>query len=132
LIFNLREYIAGITGVKTYANPKDITAGQSQVPEKLIQLIEEPGSSTAWFKFHTYQLQVITRDIDSPKARVLAYIVYNLLDNKFGLELPAINVDGVVYAAIKFAQISANTEPGFLGYDENGLAEYSNTYRFLI
>jgi hypothetical protein len=130
LIFNLRKYIADNTGVTTYANPRDII--DEQVPDKIIQLIEEQGSSTAWFKFNTYQLQVITRDIDSPKARVLAYIVYNLLDNKFGLELPEVIVDGIVYASMKFAQISANTEPGFLGYDDNGRAEWSNTYRFII
>jgi hypothetical protein len=130
LIFNLRKYIADNTGVTTSANPRDII--DEQVPDKIIQLIEEQGSSTAWFKFNTYQLQVITRDIDSPKARVLAYIVYNLLDNKFGLELPEVIVDGIVYASMKFAQISANTEPGFLGYDDNGRAEWSNTYRFII
>lgn len=132
MIFNTRKYLADNTGVTTYADPKDITDGNTQVPDKIIQLIEEQGSSTAWFKFNTYQLQVIVRDTDSPKARLLAYTVYNLLDNKFGLELPEVTVDGIIYASMKFAQISANTEPGFLGYDDNGRAEWSNTYRFII
>jgi hypothetical protein len=126
----LRKYIADSLAIKTYANPRDIE--NEKVPDKMIQLIEEGGTSTAWFKFQNYTLQVIARDIDSPKARVTAYLVYGLLDNKFGLELPAVTVDGVYYATMKFAQISANTEPGFIGYDENGRAEYSNTYRFLI
>lgn len=130
MIFNLRKYIADTLGINTYANPKDII--NEQVPDKIIQIIEEGGTSTAWFKFQNYTIQIITRDIDSPKARVTAYLVYGLLDNKFGLELPAVIVDGVNYATIKFAQISANTEPGFIGYDDNGRAEYSNTYRFLI
>jgi hypothetical protein len=118
--------------VTTFANPKDITNNNTQVPDQLIQIIEEGGSSTAWFKYTTYTIQIITRDIDSPKARILAYAVYNLLDNKFGLIFPEVTVDSIVYASQQFAQISANTEPAFIGYNENGLAEYSNTYRLII
>lgn len=132
MIFNLRQYISNETGVKVYANPRDIIENEKSVPDRFIQLIEEGGDTTAWSNFTTYQLQCICRDIDSPKARVLAYVVYHLLNDRFGLELPSKTVDGIFYASIKFAQISANSEPAFIGYDENGRAEYSNTYRFII
>jgi hypothetical protein len=130
MIFNLKQYLFNETGMKIYANPKDLD--NNETPPALVQLIEEGGSSTAWFKFNRYNVQVIVRDIDSPKARLKAYIIYNLLDNHFGLELPEVVVDGITYSAMKFAQISADSEPGFIKYDENGRAEYSSVYRFLI
>lgn len=132
MIFNLKQYLFSETGYKIYPNARDFTDGAKNVPKAYIQLIEEGGASTAWFKFHNYTVQVITKDIDAPKARVRAYIIYHLLDNKFGLILPEVVVDGITYSAIQIAQISANTEPGFLGYDNNGRAEFSNNYRILI
>ena len=131
MIFNLKQYLFNETGYKIFANPRDFTNGED-IPPAYIQLIEEGGTSTAWFKFNNYTVQVITKDIDAPKARVRAYVIYHLLDNYFGLVLPEVVVDGLTYSAIPIAQISANTEPGFLGYDENGRAEFSNNYRILV
>ena len=96
------------------------------VPDRNILVRESPGGiRPAWAGNILQPIQVITRDKDAPKARALAYDVYNLLNDRIGLILPATTVDGVIYPAFQTAQISSTNVPYPIGPDANGRFEFS-------
>lgn len=126
MIFQIRKYINDNLGVDIYANQLNEDAGEKHILVLETSSILEPLTNTT-----IKGLQVLVRDIDSAKSRVLAIQVFDLLNNKFGLTLPSITVDGVIYSAVYIDQISANTEPITIGNNENGLAEFSLNFRIL-
>lgn len=131
MIYNIYEYIKSNISEKIYINGIDFTSGDSQVQDRHINLIQSGGISNAWLKYTVFQLQVITRDKDSPGALGLAEDVYNLIDNKFGLILPSVTVNSRLYNAVVTAQISADNEPQFIGLTDNALHEFSTNYRII-
>jgi hypothetical protein len=130
MIYNLVQYIKDNLAETIYTNVRDLTS--DQVPDRIVVIKETGGGETAWFLLEEVAIQVYTRDIDAPKARELAHDVRNIINNKFGLLLPSVTVDGNLYNEIQTAQISANSLPQSIGYDANGRAEYSSNYRIIL
>jgi hypothetical protein len=131
MIYNLVQYIRNnLAGETIMPNIRDLTS--DQVPDRIVIAKDAGGVETSWFLLESVAVQIYTRDIDAPKARALARDVYNIINNKFGLILPSITVDGILYNEIQTAQISANSLPQSIGYDANGRAEYSTNYRIIL
>lgn len=132
MIYNIQEYLeTELPGETVYSNVKNVVTGEN-VPDRIILVQETGGQKRAWLRFTSQSIQIMTRDIDPVKARDLAYQVYETLDNKFGLILPQVTVDGVLYAEKQIAQISAESTPQSLGTDESGRYEFVTNYRFIF
>lgn len=132
LIFNLMTYLeTELPGETIFANRRDILGSNTSVPIRCILLQETGDTETPWLTDVTQAIQILTRDIDMPKARELAFDVYDKINNKFGLILPSVTVDGVVYPQIQISQISVNSGPSYIEDDENGRPVFSSNYRFI-
>lgn len=132
MIWNLAQYlIIKFPAEKFYFDAKDIVGTSDKVPDRIILIQETGGIPVPIIKNVTDMIQIITRDIDIPKARDLAMLIYNDINNRFGLILPSNIVDGIMYPAIQTGQISAISKPQSLGYDEQGRAEFSTNYKVI-
>jgi len=128
MIYNFVEYLKiELPTEKIFTNTKEI-----QVPERVVFVKENGGDIQPWFGYTQKIIQIITRDIDAVRARELSYSVKNKLHDKFGLILPAVTVNSILYGSIQSAQITAEQEPQSIGYDENGNAEYSTNYKIIF
>jgi hypothetical protein len=133
MIYQLRDYIAANFPTEIiYANTVKPISPNTDVPIRYAVLTENPGNSQPITDWCNHGLQIITRDVDSPKARELSYAIRDYINNKFSLTLPATTVDGVNFPSVILRQISANALPGFIGENENGYAEWSTNYRILF
>jgi hypothetical protein len=132
MIFNIRQYMeTNLANETIFANTRIKISPNEDIPDRNILISESPGTLSAYDGWTVKGMQVITRDIDMPKARKLTYDVFDLLNGKFSLTINAITIDGNVYPAIDILQISANSEPDSIGDNENGLAEFSCNYRII-
>lgn len=133
MIYNLVELLRNQFPTETiYANGRVLIAGQESIPDRNILVNETGGNEKPWILYHEPTYQIITRDKDAPKARKLAFDVFEFLTSRFGLILPAITVDGTVYPDIQTAQISAIQIPYNLGADSEGRIEYTTNYKIII
>jgi hypothetical protein len=134
MIWNFVTYlrsVATLVNERFYVDAKDIINSETKVPDRMVLIQESGGTPVPIIKNTTVMIQIITRDIDVAKCRLLAFKIFDEINDRFGLILPAVTIDGVVYAAIQTGQISANSEPQFLGYDEQGRPEFSTNYRII-
>lgn len=131
MINNLVQYLRTSLPTETiYINQRKATDSQGFVPDRMILVRETGGTEEPSANLKRQTVQILARDISSPKARVLAYSVYNLLQSKWGLLLPQITVDGVIYPEIETAQLSSVQMPSSMGEDENGNTVFS--FNFII
>ena len=65
------------------------------------------------------ELQVLVRSKSSTKAKKQVFKIFNLLDNKFGLELPEYSDGTYQYEAVTVPQISSVQIPSYIGADNN-------------
>ena len=114
-----------------YVNDRVRLTAQEEVPDRNVLVKETPGTIQPWTKYTSQVVQIITRDIDDPKSRQLSYLILESINDKFGLILPAITVDGEVFPELITAQISANGSPYPLGADPGGLYEWLTNYRVI-
>lgn len=128
MIYNLAKYIETQFPTETiYRNTKTIQ--NVQVPDRIIIIMETGGEKTNWFGWRIQTVQIITRDIDTPKAKKLAEDIYNEIHDRYGLVLPDETVDGDLYQGFQANQITAIALPQSLGFDENGRAEFTTNYQ---
>jgi len=129
LIYNIYAYFKDcFPGEKIFVNMKDFTENIQSIPERYIMITETGATETPWFQFEEFPFQLFFQDIDAPKCRKLAHEFHDAINNKFGLILPSVVVDGVTYLEVVTAQISVITKPQSLGYGENGFAQFSSNY----
>jgi hypothetical protein len=132
VIYNLVEYIRDeLYDEDVYVNGRAQLA-HAVIPDRCILVKESGGSIRPWTRYASLTVQVLTRDKDAPKARALAHDVLNTLHDKFGLILPAALVDGVTYAQVQVAQISALQLPYPLGPDEDGRSVFTTNYQVIM
>ena len=106
---------------------------ENELPNRLILVRETGGIEQPVSNFLRATIQIIVRDIDCPKSRKLAYDVYELFMDKgqFGLILPAVTVDSILFESIQTAQITAVQAPTSLGEDAEGRTEFSTNYQII-
>lgn len=132
MLYNLIEYLrTELPAEVIYPNFYQLISGQTIVPDRACIVRETSGAITPWFQFARSTFQVITRDQSLTKAREFAYSIYGIINNKFGLILPSVIVNSLLYNSIHTGQISAIQQPYCLGPDEQGRTEYSTNYYVL-
>jgi hypothetical protein len=125
LIYNLGQFLRDSLPTETiYINQRKATDLQGFIPDRNIFIRETGGVEAPDTNLRRQSAQILTMDIDGPKARALAYLVYNLLQSKWGLVLPQITVDSIVFTEIETAQISSVQIPSSMGSDEEGRSVY--------
>jgi hypothetical protein len=132
MIYNLAQFLRNnIANTDIFVNEYKIHFPKEQVPDKIILIKEVGGTTTAWYGLIRQLIKVVTRDIDTPKSRELAYEVWNNINNRFGLTLPAVTVDGNTFDSIQILQINSNGIPQSIGEDENGRSQFQTSYEFI-
>lgn len=128
MIYNLLKDMQNkFPAEKTYANVYDeITI------DRCISIRETSGMPEPRTLKNQALIQIKTRDIDAPKARALAYSIFDEYNDRYGITLPQNTVGGTVYPAIQIHQISANTTPQSLGSDDQNRVTFVTNYRFLF
>jgi hypothetical protein len=132
MIYQFCKYLETEFPTETiYRNVRGIIFPATEVPARNILIKETGGTRQAWSGYTEATLQIITRDVDMPKARQLGQEVYEEIIERYGQVLPAETVDGVTFPAIHSAQISAINEPQSIGADKNGRYEFSANYKII-
>lgn len=125
MIFNLVKYLKNQLPIETiYANQRI----GAIVPDRNIIVRETGGPVTPWSRWVHQTAQIIARDFDPVKCKVLSESVYTLLHRQYGLILPEETAGTTTYAALTTAQITAIQKPYPLGVDDEGRTEYVNNY----
>jgi hypothetical protein len=128
MIYNLVAYIRQqLPSTTVYTNERP-----EHAKDTCVLVRESGGNLKPWNGYANPTVQVLARAADAPKARVLAYQVLYALQDKYGLILPATVVDGVTYAALWAAQITAVQLPYSLGPDGEGRSVYTTNYQIIM
>ena len=114
-----------------YSNGRILIAGQTVIPDRNLLVNESGGGEQPWTQYASPTVQIISRDIDTTKARKLAWDVYEKITSKFGQQFPIATVDGIVYNAIQSAQITGLQQPYNLGADDEGRFEFTTNYKII-
>lgn len=121
MLFNLVEYLAGqLPNINFEANGFTPDSNQDQ-----IMLSETGGEPEHWYDRTDWTVQVLSRGIDKVVAKQNIDSVYSILKNKFGLVLPEVTVNAVVYPAVTAWQISPIQTPAYLGATVENLEMFS-------
>lgn len=132
MIYNFVQYLEDeFPSELIYTNTRLLISGQEYIPDRNVLVKETGGAEKPWIKYVEKTVQILTRDVDSPKSRKLAWDIYQNITSRFGLVLPAAAVDGVNYPEIQTSQISALQEPYCLGADDSGRIEFTTNYKII-
>ena len=133
IFYNFVQYLRDQFPAETiYVSVRQKLATQESVPDRNILVRATGGINQPWFHFNQPTIQVITRDVDSPNALEMANNIFEDLQTRIGLLLPAITVNGILYPAVQTAQISAIQSPSIIGVDDNGRVEYTTNYQIYL
>ena len=117
MIYNLVEYLKNqLTSITFIANGWT----QDSAIESIL-ITQTGGEPNHSFDRTDWNVQIMSRAKSSVKAKENIDYVYDLLKNRFGLELSAVTVNSKVYPSIKTYQILPMQAPNYLGADEQGL-----------
>lgn len=129
MFYNLVEYLKTEFPTETiYSNGRRLISGQSVIPDRNVLVNESGGVEQPWTLYSEPELQIITRDSSVVGARALSMSIFEEITSRFGLILPAVTVDSIVYPAVQVAQIKAQQNPYYKGEDEEGRSEFANNY----
>jgi hypothetical protein len=117
MIYNLVEYL--ITELPSIMFTANGFNPDSIADEVMVR--DSGGDPKHWYDRTDWTVQIISRSMNVDLAKRNVDAVYNLLKNKFGVQLPAKTVAGVVYPAMQTYQISPTQTPGYLGADDKHL-----------
>jgi len=134
MFYNFAEYLkTELPTERIYVNKREKLSTEDFIPDRNI-LIRETGGNTQPYTLYTNKtIQVICRDLAVPNARALAWEVYQLFSDNgtFGLLLPAVTVNSIIYPASQTGQISPIQEPFNLGTDAEGRTEFTTNYNII-
>lgn len=121
MIYNLVNY------VQTQLSALVIVANgfAPDSPVEAITISQEGGTPGHWYDRNDNAIQILSRSNSTTKAKYNIELVYSLLKNRFGLLLPSVTVDSILYEAIQTYQISPIQVPGYLGNDDENLEMWS-------
>lgn len=119
--YNLTQHL-----IDTFASYNFVTNGFAEdTVDNVIMIQNNGGDVDHWYDRTNYSIQILGRNNSVVTGKEQIVNVYNELKNRFGLLLPAVTVDSVVYPAVQTWQISPIQFPGKIGVDDRGLAMYS-------
>ena len=134
VIYNLVQYFEdfslGTIGDDLFANVRDIMTSP-QIADEITLFTETGGTESAWFGYIEQMIQMMNRSTDVNRARNLAMDYYLEINNRFGVLLPLVTIGVRTYNDIQIAQISSNSLPQLIGYDENGRAKFTTNFRLI-
>lgn len=121
MIYNLIEYI--VTELSTL----NIVANgfSPDSPITAITVKQSGGDPAHWHPRKDFTFQILSRSNEPTVAKYNIDLVYNLLENRYGLELPSVTVDNIVYSTVQTYQISPIQIPGDIGSDDENLEMWS-------
>jgi hypothetical protein len=129
MIYNLAEWLRTQFPAETiYVNERNSVAG-AQIPDRNVLLIENQGEEKPWTLFGFTMVQVLARDENQPDARALAWDIFTYMTSRWGQELPAVTIGGVVHPKVTIAQVSSVARPQSIGEDEEGRSEFSTNFK---
>lgn len=132
MIYNLSQYLkTKFPSITIYTNSRIYESSESFVPDQCILILDTGGIEKTNYRYSQNTTQIITRAIDMPKARNMAIEIFEELHGRFGIVLPQITVDSIVYAELQTSQISAIQRPYSLGADESGRYEFVTNYNII-
>jgi len=94
-------------------------------PQDSIAVIDTGGDPQHFYDRTDWTIQLLSRANEVNVAKSQADSVYAILKNRFGILLPQVTVDGIVYAVVETYQISPMQTPGYLGSNEKHLEMFS-------
>lgn len=124
MIYNLSEFVKVNSTVTPITNGFDANS-----PDEAVALNQSGGSDNSRGLKVDMNVQFLSRATSRTASRRLIQIVYNLLKNRFRIDLPAITVDGEVFPAVVAYQITPLQIPGYIGTDDNGLHMWSVNFQ---
>lgn len=122
MIYNLVKFITDNSSLVINTNGFNPSS-----PDNAICINEGSGNEQPWFNRKDTIVQVISRATDKTESRANAYEVYDLIKKKYGLTLPAVTVNSVVYPAITGWAIRPVNTPQYAFDDKAGRANYTFT-----
>lgn len=121
MIYNLVTYLKiQLPLINFVANGWDINSEQDS-----ISVIDTGGDPKHFYERTDWSIQILSRANEINVAKKQIEDVYVKLKNKYGIILPEVTVDTIIYPAIKTYQISPNQTPGYLGADNKHLEMFS-------
>jgi len=127
MIYNLSEYVKLNSVITPITNGFD---PESKSESVMLQLTGGEDRSRGLKVDDT--VQFISKSKDKVTTYELIQIVYNLLKNRFGIDLPEVTVNSIVYPAVKVWQFIPLQNPGYIGTDDNGLHQWSVNFQVTI
>lgn len=122
MIYNLAQYL--ITNFPLYNFVVNGSAISSA--EDVIDVLDNGGDDSHYIDRQDAAVQIMSRSqVSKTASSVMINDIYNLIKNVFGLTLPAVTVDGVLYPEVKTWRIVPVQRPGYIGSDEVGRFLYS-------
>jgi hypothetical protein len=121
MIYNLVEYcsvqLPSINFTANGFNPDS--------PIECVAISQTGGDPAPWYDRNDYSVQILSRASSAPVAKENADSVFNLLKKRFGLQLPSVTVNSILYPAITTYQFVWRQEPSYIGADDENLEMWS-------
>lgn len=121
MIYNLVQYLK--TNLPLYVFV--VNGFSPDSPQDAILVSQNGGEPQHWYDRTDWTVQFLSRAVSVNVAKEQIDSVYVLVKNKFGLSLPEVTVNSIVYPIVKTYQVSPIQAPGYIGADEKNLEMFS-------
>jgi len=126
MIYNLVAYLNNQFPAELfYTQIRQQLATQEFIPDRNVLVRDTGGEEASYFKYGNETMQIITRNQSAPGAKRLGQQIYEILHGRFGLVLPAVNIDGENYPEVQIPEIRGLQLPTSIGTDEEKRPEFS-------
>ena len=133
MIYNLVEYLKVNLPALNYICNGWID--DTEISETSINITQTGGEPDHFFSRTDWNIQIMSRAKVNTLAKTNIDNVYNKLKNRYGLTLPEITVDDIVYPEIKTSQIVPLQVPEYIGLDEKKIKyvgiQYQNNHNIM-
>lgn len=98
----------------------EVNGYRASAPNDCVKIDATGGIPNHYFDRQDYTVQITSRAEDKTIAKKNIYLIYNAINDKFGLTLPEETVGGENFPVIKTWRIIGVNTPSSVGSDENG------------
>lgn len=129
MIYNLTQLLKTQFPTETFYANQEMTT-QGIVADKRCIVAESGGTERPDTRLVRQRVQFNVRATDGPKARAFAYQIYDYLQSRWGVILPSVTVDGVLFPQIESAELSSIQTPQSMGKDDSGRSVF--IFNFIV